>query len=398
MPRLSEVFVANRRSAQQALDRFLPFAGREYASGRNFVHPLGSCARVSGVSPWVRTRLLPEWELAERVLAHHGAVSAEKFIEEVCWRTYWKGWLQLRPAVWEQYVEELESVRQLWRNDSRYLSLLEGCSGIQCMDDWTLELQQSGYLHNHVRMWYASIWIHTLKIPWVLGADFFLQHLLDGDAACNTLSWRWVAGLHTAGKTYLARPDNIRHYTEGRVEVDLALAAEPMPVQAPPIPVAGGLPDLGVPPARGSRVGLLLQEDDLSALQWLSSRQAPTAVAGYLPVATYAEFAIASAVIQFRLDCMLDALPGGAPLFEAVQAVVDWALSHRLELVLMAEVPVGLWNEPMRTLSAALRAAGIRLAMQRSAWDAYFHPLAKAGFFRFKQGIPDGLKLLIAPP
>ena len=43
-------------------------------------------------------------------------------------------------------------------------------------------------------MWFASIWIFTLKLPWQKGAEFFLRELYDGDAASNTLSWRWVAG------------------------------------------------------------------------------------------------------------------------------------------------------------------------------------------------------------
>jgi deoxyribodipyrimidine photo-lyase len=65
-------------------------------------------------------------------------------------------------------------------------------------------------------MWFASIWIFTLRLPWALGADFFMRHLIDADAASNILSWRWVAGLQTAGKTYLATTDNIERYTNGR--------------------------------------------------------------------------------------------------------------------------------------------------------------------------------------
>ena len=65
-------------------------------------------------------------------------------------------------------------------------------------------------------MWFASIWIFTLRLPWALGADFFLRHLIDADAASNTLSWRWGAGLQTVGKTYLARTENIARYTNGR--------------------------------------------------------------------------------------------------------------------------------------------------------------------------------------
>jgi hypothetical protein len=65
-------------------------------------------------------------------------------------------------------------------------------------------------------MWFASIWIFTLGLPWQLGAQFFLEHLYDGDAASNTLSWKWVAGLQTKGKHYIARPDNIQKFTNGR--------------------------------------------------------------------------------------------------------------------------------------------------------------------------------------
>ena len=62
-------------------------------------------------------------------------------------------------------------------------------------------------------MWFASIWIFTLNLPWELGANFFYRNLLDADEASNTLSWRWVAGLHTSGKFYLARQDNIEKYS-----------------------------------------------------------------------------------------------------------------------------------------------------------------------------------------
>ena len=65
-------------------------------------------------------------------------------------------------------------------------------------------------------MWFASIWIHTLKLPWELGANFFLKNLVDGDPASNTLSWRWVAGLHTKGKCYVASEDNIKKFSNGR--------------------------------------------------------------------------------------------------------------------------------------------------------------------------------------
>jgi hypothetical protein len=70
-------------------------------------------------------------------------------------------------------------------------------------------------------LWFASLWIHTLRLPWQWGAAWFLEHLLDGDAASNTLSWRWVVGLHTKGKAYLASADNIAKFTNHRLEPSL---------------------------------------------------------------------------------------------------------------------------------------------------------------------------------
>jgi deoxyribodipyrimidine photo-lyase len=81
---------------------------------------------------------------------------------------------------------------------------VNGQTGLTCFESWVTELVETGYLHNHARMWFASIWILTLGLPWRLGAVFLYRHLLDGDAASNTLGWRWVAGLQTRGKPYPA--------------------------------------------------------------------------------------------------------------------------------------------------------------------------------------------------
>ena len=87
---------------------------------------------------------------------------------------------------------------------------------IVCFNDWINELKNFNYLHNHTRMLFASIWIFTLRLPWQKGAEFFMKHLYDGDAASNTLSWRWVAGIQTKGKNYLAQSWNISKFTNNK--------------------------------------------------------------------------------------------------------------------------------------------------------------------------------------
>ena len=183
------------------------------------------------------------------------------------------------------------------------------------MDAWTRELIETGYLHNHARMWYSSIWIHTLKLPWTLGADFFLRHLLDGDAASNTLSWRGVAGLHTQGKVYLAQKSNIYKFTEGRLELEVPLATESAGVETgQTITTPRKLP-LYEEEIPTGRIGLLVHEEDLSAVNWLADSCEYVAVAGLLPSAAYQKYGIEERVIQFRSDCMRSALPEKTEIF-----------------------------------------------------------------------------------
>lgn len=226
-------FPTEKIQAMARLKAFVPNAGKHYAQRRNFDHGAGRHKDVSCLSPYVRRRIITETEVLHAVLGAHAYNTAEKFIQEVFWRTYWKGWLEMRPSVWRDYQKQLgifssqiatqSGLRQQWE------AACLGDTGIDCFDAWANELVTTGYLHNHARMWFASIWIFTLQLPWQLGADFFLRHLLDGDPASNTLSWRWVAGLQTAGKTYLARPDNIAKFTNGRFfKSGLATSAQPV--------------------------------------------------------------------------------------------------------------------------------------------------------------------------
>jgi len=124
--------------------------------------------------------------------------------------------LELRPNVWSDYLIELKKIREEFKDNTIYINAVAGKTNIECFNYWVNELKNNNYLHNHTRMWFASIWIFTLDLPWQLGAELFMQHLYDGDAASNTLGWRWVAGVQTQGKHYLASEWNIKKFTNNR--------------------------------------------------------------------------------------------------------------------------------------------------------------------------------------
>ena len=172
-----------------------------YSKLRNYDFGTDNRDNVSCLSPYITHRMFSEYELIKNVLKKYKFSTIEKFVQEVFWRVYWKGWLEKKPKVWADFINSLNTIKIC----DTYYDAIEGKTEISCFNEWVNELKTFNYLHNHTRMWFASIWIFTLKLHWQLGAKFFLEHLYDGDAASNTLSWRWVAGLQTKGKHYLAK-------------------------------------------------------------------------------------------------------------------------------------------------------------------------------------------------
>ena len=209
-------FEASRAKAIDKLNNFVEKNLSDYSRLRNFDFGPDKRDNVSCLSPYVTHGVLNEIEIIKKSLAKFSFSKNEKFIQEVLWRTYWKGWLELRPNVWTDYLVGLNNIREKFRNNKEYLNAIEGNTNVECFNEWVKELKENNYLHNHTRMWFASIWIFTLNLPWQLGAEFFMQHLYDGDAASNTLGWRWVAGVQTQGKHYLASEWNIKKFTNNR--------------------------------------------------------------------------------------------------------------------------------------------------------------------------------------
>lgn len=260
---------ATRKEALDALSAFLPQSSSYYSKNRNFDWGTSNRSNVSLLSACLQRRMITEEEVIQAVLSKHSFEAAEKFIQEVLWRSYWKSWLELRPSVWQDYLRQKEKSFE----SENYEKALSGKTGIDCFDTWRRELQETGYLHNHARMWFSSIWIFTLNLPWQKGAELFENELLDFDAASNTLSWRWVAGLQTPGKHYLARAENIEKFTQGRFHPQGQLNEEaPAPV-APAVPIEKEVDSLPLFQFPEGKWDLLIHDEDYSldqteAVQW----------------------------------------------------------------------------------------------------------------------------------
>ena len=412
-------FFATREAGLARLREFVPRAGRAYAAERNLDRGPDDRTNVSGLSPWVRHRLVTERDIVESVLQRHSLDAASKFVQEVFWRTYWKGWLELRPSVWARYTASVEPAFAGLTDAERtnFKAAVTGTTGIDGFDDWATELVATGYLHNHARMWFASIWIFTLRLPWQLGADFFMRHLLDGDPASNTLSWRWVGGLQTVGKTYLATTQNIESATGGRFRPrGLATHAIALDEDSPtPAPLAA--PQQGPVPC--GRIALLLHEDDVSV-----ESLAPLFTTGGAQVAAVAAprageprstllassgpsgqrvdsgaeaFPTSSLVASFNGGALADGLSRAGDHFAAEASVLDtfdasdvlpWLRLHNVTALVTPYAPVGPVRDRLDRLSVELAAEGITLSRVLRTWDSQAWPHAARGFFSFRERIP----------
>ena len=196
-------FVGGRAAAE---DRLRSFQASRYAASRNFLS--GS---VSRLSPYLRHGVLTLREVLAYVRERVDANRLYKFIQELAWRDYWQRvYIDIGDGIWQD--------REPVKTGAAYTNELPadwGWTGLACMDGFAEELEITGYLHNHARMWVAAYLVHWRRAAWQTGARWFLRHLVDGDPASNNLSGQWVASTFSA-KPYFFNRENLERYTEGR--------------------------------------------------------------------------------------------------------------------------------------------------------------------------------------
>lgn len=389
-----------RATGEELLTAFAPRMGRRYANGRNTDHGPNAHKAVSVLSPYIRRRLVLEADAVSMALSAHGPENSDKFVQELIWRGYFKGWLERRPQVWDSYrkgldadLATLDRDRRLRRDVDRAMA---GQTGLEYFDAWAAELVDTGYLHNHARMWFASIWIFTLGLPWRLGADFFFRNLLDGDAASNTLGWRWVAGLHTRGKPYPADAQNIATFTAGRFtprRSELAEVTQGLEATEP-----DGLPSVlplrsVMSPQPGRPTALLITDEDCRIedfdLDALDIRTAATLVAGHLR----SPLQVSDLVLQFEAGALADAAARAGVASVEMQAkdpagLARWAAEAGATQIVTPFVTRGPLRDWLDAAMPALVEQNITLCEWQRDWDGAIWPYATAGFFKVKKNIP----------
>ena len=198
-----------RQAAEAQLATVKP---ARYAKSRNHLN-----GAVTRLSPYIRHGVLTLAEVRDAVfqkIRHRD--DGGKLINELGWRDFWQRmWLDLGDAIHDD--QEPFKTGHDAGSYARDLpaDVRDGCTGLACMDGFRDELVNTGWLHNHARMWMAAWLVHWRRVHWSAGADWFLEHLVDGDPASNHLSWQWVASTFSH-KPYFFNRGNLERYSDGR--------------------------------------------------------------------------------------------------------------------------------------------------------------------------------------
>ena len=380
---------ATKENAINELNDFIDNRLHSYESMRNYDLGENNHQNVSLLSPYIRHRLITEQEVVSAALNKFPLPKIEKFIQEVLWRTYWKGWLELRPRVWDDYKDNIRI-----NNDKKQLleKVLSYETDIDCFNVWTKELVETNYLHNHARMWYASIWIHTLKLPWEAGANLFLKHLLDGDPASNTLSWRWVAGVQTKNKSYLAKHWNIQKFTKNRINPpeEQFSTTQTNILYKEYLPQSVKYNESKI--VDWSKAGLLMTCEDIDVLS-CSKIPFPINNAYALPLCEEEYSVYADNVISFKENSLsnyskllsesIKSIEVNSSHDNQIELICSWAQNNKITEVVCLATPRGYMNDFINNLKIELDKKDIKFIKLYRDYDMKYWNLASASFFNF---------------
>lgn len=199
----------------ESLEGFRKFNPLKYSKSRNYLD-----GQVSKLSPLIKHGVITNREIFETIRDKFSFGESEKFIQELAWRDFWRSYAYHHPDQLWNDVEDYKTGLQA----SEYLDKLpedieSGQSPTQVINVFIKNLKETGYLHNHARMYVASYIVHFRRVKWQAGAKFFLTHLLDGDIASNNFSWQWIASTF-ASKPYIFNLENVQKYCSKSLNID----------------------------------------------------------------------------------------------------------------------------------------------------------------------------------
>ncbi len=199
-----------RGGREAALDTLAQIDPEAYARSRNFLS--GSVTRLSA---YLRHGVLTLAEVRDYALHHvSNPAHAAKLVNEFAWRDYWQRlYTELGEGIWQDREPYKTGFTAKDYTDTVPREVIAGETSLVCMDSFSNDLRQTGYLHNHARLWFAAYIVHWRRSRWQAGARWFLQHLIDGDPASNNLSWQWVASTFSSAP-YIFNRENLQRYTD----------------------------------------------------------------------------------------------------------------------------------------------------------------------------------------
>ena len=372
------MFPTNKNNLLKHLKNFSQNEILNYSSKRNY--DLGTPHNnVSKLSPFLKRRFISEEEVLRIVLKNNEMKNIQKFIDEVFWRTYWRGWLETHPWVYSDYKSNKEDV------------IIPHKTGIECFDHWVEELIDTGYLHNHSRMWFASIWIFTLGFSWQSGAKFFEDNLLDFCPASNTLSWRWVAGIQTIGKPYIARAENVKEFTKDRfypknqLKENLNLNFENLS-NGKALQFNGTKFQLS---GNEENIGLLLNKNDLSINQYFDEKSIKYSSCLY--VTKHGKKLIDNFQNSLHLDICNNV--DDIILTNNFEQIYEWLKDKKIKNLVIPYETIGNEIFTNKNFLNKLDSLNVNYKFHLRDWDYNAFPHCTKGFFNFKKMISEIITL-----
>jgi len=389
--------ITSRSGTKIILNDFIAKKLPNYRIKRNFDYGSYDKNFVSGLSPAISRRIITEEMIVSEVSQFFSYGNVEKFIDEICWRTYWKGWLEHRPNVWDDYLVDLKILKDRYKKDIFYCEAIKGGTDLACFNQWVHDLKTYGYLHNHTRMWFASLWIFYFELPWQLGADFFYKNLIDADPASNTLSWRWVAGLQTRGKTYITSKENIDKFTNRRFEfppnfnikkkyIDDQKVYNPMPIQQ----VKSKSDNISK--------GYLIYEEDLSLFN--VKKDAPVIIQSE----SYNPYGQENIPLNISNKCLKNTIQTCKANYSKnittftwnqPEKIKTWASKNNISKIELSLPAVGKYKQ---MIPEVMKSLDLKYSYVRHDWDISFWKYSDKGFFKLKKHIKNIISPLWVEP